>query len=111
MDFDRRRRDNEPHRAPFLKLLAILGIILGLGSCLVLPGILGLVLGLAVQSIADRDLDKMAAGLMDPRGSEAVESAQRMGKVAVILNGVVLGVLGLMLLGIWLLALYLKYHE
>jgi hypothetical protein len=95
-------RDNEPHRAPLLKLLAILGMMLGLGSCLILPGVLGLFLGLAFQSMADRDLGKMAAGLMDPRGEGEVKSAQRMCRVAVILNGVLLGVPWLMLLCIYL---------
>lgn len=84
------RRDNEPDRASLLLLLGVFGIVLGVVSCLVLPGILGLALGLAVQVMAARDLAKMDSGLMDTRGRMGVQTARTLGFFAATINGYVL---------------------
>jgi hypothetical protein len=104
------RRDAEPHRGPLLKLLANIADVLAILSiCLVFPSLLGLALGLVVRAVAGWDLKKMDAGLMDPRGLEEVKSAQGMGTRAALLNGIVLGFYGLMVLFIWLMTLLVRY--
>jgi hypothetical protein len=103
-DFDRRRRDNEPDRAPLLKLLAIVGTLLGLLSCLILPGLLGFVLGVAVRAMASRDLAMMARGEMDKRGRKEVQTARALGTYAVAINGTVLACCGLGPLLLWLVS-------
>jgi hypothetical protein len=88
------RRDTELHRGPLLKFLGAIGIALGLSSlCLVVSGLIGLTLGVAVQITAARDLSAMDAGLMDPRGRGEVETAQRWGTIALFssLAGMVWG--------------------
>jgi hypothetical protein len=49
------------------------------------PSLLGIPLGLAALVLATRDLSKMQAGLMDPRGAVQTERAGGKGFVAVML--------------------------
>jgi hypothetical protein len=91
------RRDYEPHRGPFLELLGVCSMVLGLLSlCLLLPILAGVPLSVAVWVMARRDREKMHVGLMDPDGKEAAEVARRWainGLVLCLLAGVVWGVL------------------
>jgi hypothetical protein len=65
------RRDCEPHRGPFLVLLGIASLFCGLASfLLVLPGLVGLALGVTALVIAEKDLARMGAGRVDPDSQE-----------------------------------------
>jgi hypothetical protein len=91
--FGQVRRDAEPDRAPFLKLLGLVSLLVGgFALLLVFPCLMGLPLGLVVCRMAVQDLDKMQGGLMDPRAKREVEQALRWATVAVILNLSGLGV-------------------
>jgi hypothetical protein len=71
------RRDCAPHRANVLMLLATVAVVLGLSSfCLVFTGWLGFILGGVVRHLADCDLAKMRAGVMDPNGRRQTEAAR-----------------------------------
>jgi hypothetical protein len=67
------RRDCEPHRAHLLLVLGYAGAACGLLSCLFLPGLGAVVLGIAVEAMARTDLAKMRQGRMDPAGKAATE--------------------------------------
>jgi hypothetical protein len=70
------RRDVAPHRSNLLMLLANVALVLGLSSfCLVVTGWAALPLGLLVEWLAQRDLEGMQAGTMDPRGRRDAELA------------------------------------
>src|SRR5207247_1952487 len=59
------RRDCEPHRGPFLNLVGTVSLLCGICSlCTLLPGLIGLPLGLATWVMARNDFRKMEAGLM-----------------------------------------------
>jgi hypothetical protein len=70
------RRDCEPHRGHLLLVLGYAGAACGLLSCLFLPGIGAVVLGVAVEAMARADLAKMRQGRMDPAGKAATERAR-----------------------------------
>jgi hypothetical protein len=55
-------------------LLATVALLLGLSSfCLVVTGWITVALGWAVEWLAQRDLERVTAGMRDPRGTaEAV---------------------------------------
>jgi hypothetical protein len=76
------RRDSEPHRGPLLMLLATAALLLSLGSCLAVPGLVAVALGLAVREMALRDLKRIDAGLMDPQGEDEVGRAHERGMFA-----------------------------
>jgi hypothetical protein len=62
-------------------------VLLGLLSgCLFLPAAVGLPLGLAAWVVAGRDLARMRAGLMDPRGVEETGRAREYAAVGAVLN-------------------------
>jgi hypothetical protein len=70
------RRDCEPHRAQFLSALAYISLLLGgLSFLCLLPGFLGLVLGLMTGMMARRDLDLIVTGDMDQRGYAQTDRA------------------------------------
>jgi hypothetical protein len=95
------RRDALPHRGPLLDVLgtaSVLCAILAAGP--VIPGLLGLPLGVAALLLARRDLSKMRAGLVDRTGQARTEEALRWARWGVLLNLVVLLLAGAML--VWL---------
>jgi hypothetical protein len=67
------RRDCEPHRGHLLLWLGYAGAACGLLSCLFLPGILAVALGIAVEAMAKADLARMRQGQMDPAGKAQTE--------------------------------------
>jgi hypothetical protein len=86
------RRDYEPHRGPLIASLGNLSMILGgLSLCLLGAGALFSVpLGIAAWMMANRDLERMREGLMDPRGKVPTETG-RAGAIAGILLGLIFG--------------------
>jgi hypothetical protein len=77
------RRDVEPHRSNVLRLLATVALVLGLSSfCLVVTGWVAVPLAWAVEGLAQRDLEKMKAGRMDPNGREDAERAHALAEYA-----------------------------
>jgi hypothetical protein len=84
------RWDCAPHRGPFLILLETVVLLIGLSSLsLVLTGLLSFPLALVVEGMAQRDLERMQAGTMDPNGRGQAETAQRLAQ-----GGVLAGFLG-----------------
>jgi hypothetical protein len=97
------RRDADPHRGQFLKLLGTVSVLCGLVSVfLVIPSLLGLPVGLFAVLAARRDLGKMRAGLMDPRGSSVTADAANMAFCGVVANTVAPPFLPAVLLLFWL---------
>jgi hypothetical protein len=79
------RRDCEPHRGNWLLLLAGLALLFTLCSlCLVPFTLVSIPLGDAVGRMAQHDLRQMEAGLLDPRGRDVTERAERWGLAAVV---------------------------
>ncbi len=71
------RRDCEPHRGSFLKLLGAVSMLLGaLSVCTFLPSLVAFPLGLWLWRTARADQEKMHVGLMDPNGKQAAEVAR-----------------------------------
>jgi hypothetical protein len=71
------RRDCEPHRGSFLKLLGAVSMLLGaLSVCTVLPRLVGFPLGLWLWRTVRADQEKMDVGIMDPDGKQAAEVAR-----------------------------------
>jgi hypothetical protein len=71
------RRDNEPHRGPFLLLLGSVSLACGLLSlCLLAPAVIGLPLAVLAYALARRDLTLMERGVMDRDGLRLAELAQ-----------------------------------
>ena len=82
------RRDCESHRGPLLKALGAVTVVLGLLSfVLLVPGLFGLILYGVVVMLAQRDLAKMSAGLMDPAGVEETEAARNYAALGGLLSG------------------------
>ena len=97
------RRDCEPDRGRLLECLAVAGLLLGgLSLPLIVPGLLGAPLGIVTWVLAGRDLEKMRAGLMDPRGQWPTRMARQLGFVAALLSAG-----GPLLCGLLIGALYL----
>jgi hypothetical protein len=81
------RRDCEPHRGDVLLsfgrvslVVGLLGFVLGLTTLVALP------LGVVIDVLAWRDLRRIRAGEMDPRGEGTVRRAQRVAEWAIALN-------------------------
>src|SRR5262249_14402623 len=80
------RRDLPPHRAELLRLLAKISVVCGLLSfALLAPAVLGLSCGVAALVLAKRDLRRMQAGLMDPRGRNGTLAARDRAIVGIVL--------------------------
>jgi predicted Zn finger-like uncharacterized protein len=64
------RRDSEPHRGGLILTLGIISIIVAAGSPVLYgcPSIVSLPLGITAWVLGGRDLKKIRANLMDPRG-------------------------------------------
>jgi hypothetical protein len=114
------RRDGEPHRSNLLWWLADVGYALGVfawftgcswvtsllgtpfGQCNWIFGLLGILFNLCIRYLAQADLAKMQAGLMDPAGEGVTASAVKlsnMGLVCSVIGTVIWG--GLALLVWW----------
>jgi Na+/proline symporter len=84
------RRDYEPHRGPLILSLGNISMIVGgLSLCFLgIGAVLSVPLGILTWLMANRDLELMREGRMDPRGKSQTETG-RTGAVA----GVILGVI------------------
>jgi hypothetical protein len=94
------RRDCAPHRGRLLSRLALVALACWAGSyILIIPGLVGFVLGAAVWVMAQKDLKSMERGEMDPTGREKVEQARERAFFAMLFS--ILGtIVGLVLLGL-----------
>jgi hypothetical protein len=71
-------------------LLGAVVLLIGLTSlCLVLTGCLCFPLALVVEGMAQRELERIEAGVMDPNGRGQAETAQKLAR-----GGVLVGFLG-----------------
>jgi hypothetical protein len=87
----RLRRDAEPHRGGLLYGLGAAAVLLGLaGLPFLFPLLLAFPLAVATSVLADRDLDLMRAGRMDPRGEWATRVASYLGRTALVVSAGVL---------------------
>jgi hypothetical protein len=81
------RRDAEPHRGPLVLTLGIIGVvIMALPYC----APLGMPFGITAWILGHRDLGKMKANLMDPRGQGTTQAGMIMGMVAAIMGSICL---------------------
>jgi hypothetical protein len=88
------RLDSELHRGRLLSLLGTVSFCCGVVAVCVAPvGVVGLLLGHWVRTAARRDLEKMAAGAMDPDGAGPTRGALADANLALVLSavGLVLG--------------------
>ncbi|HEY1860514.1 MAG TPA: DUF4190 domain-containing protein [Gemmataceae bacterium] len=89
------RRDSEPHRGQTVITMGVISVVCGGISMMGCPllSVFGLGLGIPTWVMGHRDLKKMQAGVMDPRG----EAQTRSGWVCGIV-GTILSILGLLVL-------------
>jgi hypothetical protein len=81
------RRDCEPHRGNWLRLLGNVSVACGLLSfVLVVPALVAMPLGTVVTVLARRDLAQMQSGAMDPAGRPQVEGAAHAAVVGAVLG-------------------------
>jgi hypothetical protein len=81
------RRDSVPHRAGLLRALARCGVLAGgLSFPFILPGVVGLALGVLTGASARRDLDLISRGYMDHRGYHPTAKALSDARAAVVLS-------------------------
>jgi hypothetical protein len=93
------RRDNEPHRGPFLVLLGTASLICGLLSlCLLAPAVVGLPLAVLTYALAAWDTARMERGTMDRYGLRLAELAQERALIGGLLCLVTLALWGTCLL-------------
>jgi hypothetical protein len=97
------RRDGEPHRGTMVLVFGILSIVFGAvvpaGACcgpLAVAGFVGLGMGIAAWVMGRRDLAKIDAGTMDPRGRGSTKA----GKICGIIGTLVSSLMILLLLGL-----------
>jgi hypothetical protein len=92
------RRDAEPHRGHFLRVLANASVACVLLSlCSLFPSVIELLLGLTALVMALGDLGKMRGGVMDARGKKETQKALGDAFIASILNLLLIVVIGLVL--------------
>jgi hypothetical protein len=84
------RRDYEPHRGPLIVSLGNVSMIVGgLSLCMLGFGaVISVPLGVLAFLMANRDLELMREGRMDPRGKAQTETG-RTGALAGIILGVI----------------------
>jgi hypothetical protein len=81
------RRDCEPHRGTFLNALATIGLIFSVLSCFGgLAAIFGLPMCITAWILAEQDLKKIRARIMDPAGGRLVGGARLAAIDGVILS-------------------------
>jgi hypothetical protein len=94
------RRDCAPHRGRLLRVLGGVSLVCGiLAPVLMLPGLIGLPLSVAVLVLSGRDLARMRRGLLDPSGRAETEKARGLAFGGLVLSAAGLSVYGLLLLG------------
>lgn len=87
----RLRRDSEPHRGDTIFLFGLISLISACLSLLCCVGIFPAVpFGLAAILMANHDLSRMEAGLMDPHGESQTRSGRTLGIIGVVIGIVVL---------------------
>ena len=84
------RRDFEPHRGPLIVSLGNVSMIIGgLSLCLFGAGaVVSVPVGVLAWAMANRDLERMRDGRMDPRGKAQTQSG-RAGAIAGVLLGLI----------------------
>jgi hypothetical protein len=84
------RRDYEPHRGPLIQSLGNVSLLVGgLSLCMFGVGaVISVPLGILAWVMANRDLERMRDGRMDPRGKAQTETG-RTGGIAGIILGVI----------------------
>ena len=81
------RRDVAPHRAHLLRSLANVSLACGVAALVLgAPAVVGFPLGFAVAVLADRHLERMGNGGMDPRGRAETWQAGQRGRRAMTLS-------------------------
>jgi hypothetical protein len=82
------RRDYEPHRGALIVSLGNVSMIVGgLSVCLLgLGGLISIPLGVLAWVMANRDLEHMREGLMDPGGKKQTETGRTGGIAGIILG-------------------------
>ena len=89
------RRDCEAHRGGLLLFLGVVSVVGASLSCLLLPALIALALGVGVSMTAAHDLRKMEAGVMDPSGDRRTALARDWATFGAGLSFMVLVVLAL----------------
>ena len=93
------RRDCKPHHGELLQLLGATSLVFGaFAFCAVLPGLVGIVLGVTVYLLGNRELSQMEKGIIDPAGKGLAREARRFA-----VAGIVTSLLGLLFSGCILL--------
>src|SRR5438552_6601868 len=81
------RFDCEPHRSPFLLLLANVSLVCTVFAfLLLLTALISYPLSIAVQLMTRRDLRKMARGQMDPSGQEGTSVAHERARISFVVS-------------------------
>jgi hypothetical protein len=95
------RLDAEPHRARVIQTLGQVSMVCGFAAvCLGVFGVaVGFGLGVTAWVMANRDLAKMRAGLMDRRGEEDTRQGRKYGIAGTHLNAIGLIACGLFACG------------
>jgi hypothetical protein len=95
----RMRRDCEPHRGGFVRLLGGASLALGVFACCGgVTGLIALPMGITAWTMAREDLAKMRAGLMDRRGERQTRQGGDNAVFGVLLSLLFLGCYALVVL-------------
>jgi hypothetical protein len=91
------RRDSEPHRGSLILTLGIISIVISVISVCTYgaAGLVGLIMGICVWVMGQKDLKKMRSNQMDPQGLGSTQAGWICGII-----GTVFGGLGVLLCGI-----------
>jgi len=89
------RRDSEPHRGTLILVLGIVSIVLSsLSACSYgVLGIFGLIMGICVWVMGQKDLKKMKSNVMDPQGMGSTQAGWICGII-----GTAFGAIGFLIL-------------
>jgi hypothetical protein len=87
---DRLRRDYEPHRGSLILSLGNVSMLVGgLSLCTFGAGaVVSVPVGILAWMMANRDLERMRDGLMDPRGKAQTETGRTGAIAGIILGGI-----------------------
>src|SRR5262249_20805285 len=80
------RRDCALHRGNWLVLFAVIAFVFGIMSCMLLPALIAVPLGIGSWILAERDLVRIRMGKMDPSGWKATENACAWARAAITLG-------------------------
>jgi hypothetical protein len=95
------RRDWLRHRGPLLLTWGNVSLAFGAAAlCTIgVAAVIGVPLGIAVWAVAQRDLQEMQAGRMDPDGQRSTENARTSGMIGTLLGLLFGGIYALFYLG------------